>query len=135
MAKILEYEYEGKGLTRVFENKKWMVGIKNWKPENDITGLTCLERHNITDELFVLLEGRCTLIYANETEEGLKIEAVEMEKDKVYNIPMHLWHNTVTQKDTKMVLIEDSVCSGDNSDVLNLDEAQLACIRKLVEAK
>ena len=34
-----------------------------------------------------------------------------------------------------MVLIEDSACSGDNSDVQNLDEAQLACIRKLVEAK
>ena len=54
MQKIQEYTYEGKGLTRVFENEKWMVGIKNWKPENDITGLTCLERHNITDELFIL---------------------------------------------------------------------------------
>ena len=25
---ILEYAYEGKGLNRVFENAKWMVGIK-----------------------------------------------------------------------------------------------------------
>ena len=29
MQKIQEYTYEGKGLTRVFENEKWMVGIKN----------------------------------------------------------------------------------------------------------
>ena len=79
MQKIQEYTYEGKGLTRVFENEKWMVGIKNWKPENDITGLTCLERHNITDELFILLAGRCTLLYANETENGLVIDKVEME--------------------------------------------------------
>ena len=132
MQKIQEYTYEGKGLTRVFENEKWMVGIKNWKPENDITGLTCLERHNITDELFILLAGRCTLIYANETENGLAIEKVEMEPMKVYNIPTGLWHNTVTQPGVKLILVEDSACSGANSDVLDLTPAQLETIRALV---
>lgn len=132
MQKIQEYTYEGKGLTRVFENEKWMVGIKNWKPENDITGITCLERHNITDELFVLLSGRCTLLYANETEEGLKIEKVEMEPMKVYNIPTGLWHNTVTEPGVKLILIEDSACSGANSDVLDLTPAQLETVRALV---
>ena len=132
MQKIQEYTYEGKGLTRVFENEKWMVGIKNWKPENDITGITCLERHNITDELFVLLSGRCTLLYANETEEGLKIEKVEMEPMKVYNIPTGLWHNTVTEPGVKLILVEDSACSGANSDVLDLTPAQLETVRALV---
>ena len=132
MQKIQEYTYEGKGLTRVFENEKWMVGIKNWKPENDITGITCLERHNITDELFILLAGRCTLLYANETEEGLKIEKVEMEPMKVYNIPTGLWHNTVTEPGVKLILIEDSACSGANSDVLDLTPAQLETVRALV---
>lgn len=132
MQKIQEYTYEGKGLTRVFENEKWMVGIKNWKPENDITGITCLERHNITDELFVLLSGRCTLLYANETEEGLKIEKAEMEPMKVYNIPTGLWHNTVTEPGVKLILIEDSACSGANSDVLDLTPAQLETVRALV---
>ena len=132
MQKIQEYTYEGKGLTRVFENEKWMVGIKNWKPENDITGLTCLERHNITDELFILLAGRGTLLYANETENGLVIDKVEMEPMKVYNIPTGLWHNTVTQPGVKLILVEDSACSGANSDVLDLTEAQLDTVRKLV---
>ena len=132
MKKIQEYTYEGKGLTRVFENEKWTVGIKNWKPENDITGLTCLERHNITDELFILLAGRCTLLYANETENGLVIDKVEMEPKKVYNIPTGLWHNTVTQPGVKLILVEDSACSGENSDVLDLTEAQLDTVRKLV---
>ena len=132
MQKIQEYTYEGKGLTRVFENEKWMVGIKNWKPENDITGLTCLERHNITDELFILLAGRCTLLYANETENGLVIDKVEMEPMKVYNIPTGLWHNTVTQPGVKLILVEDSACSGANSDVLDLTPAQLETVRALV---
>ena len=128
---ILNYAFTGEGMQRVFENEKWTVGIKNWKPANDVTGIDCLERHNLTDELFVLVEGACTLVYANETDNGLEFGAVKMEKDKVYNIPATLWHNTITQKDTKMILIEDSNTSMDNSDILNLDEAQIATVRGL----
>ena len=127
---ILNYEFNGEGMQRVFENEKWTVGIKNWKPANDVTGIDCLERHNKTDELFVLVEGSCTLVYANETEGGLEFGAVKMEKDKVYNIPATLWHNT-TCKDTKMILIEDSNTSMENSDILNLTEAQIAEMRSL----
>ena len=128
---ILNYEFTGEGMQRVFENEKWTVGIKNWKPANDVTGIDCLERHNKTDELFVLVEGSCTLVYANETEGGLEFGAVKMEKDKVYNIPATLWHNTITCKDTKMILIEDSNTSMENSDILNLTEAQIAEMRTL----
>ena len=62
---------------------------------------------------------------------SIEFDAVKMEKDKVYNIPATLWHNTITQKDTKMILIEDSNTSMDNSDILSLDEAQIAKVRSL----
>jgi ureidoglycolate hydrolase len=130
---ILKYAFEGEGLTRVFENEKWMVGIKNWKPMNDIANINNLERHNETDELFILLNGQCTLLYANETADGLDIQAVRMEPLKVYNIPRTLWHNTVTQKDTKLALIEDSSTGSANSDNLDLTEAQIARVHELVK--
>ena len=130
---ILKYAFEGEGLTRVFENEKWMVGIKNWKPMNDIANINNLERHNETDELFILLNGQCTLLYANETADGLDIQAVRMEPLKVYNIPRTLWHNTVTQKDTKLALIEDSSTGSANSDVLDLTEAQIERVHQLVK--
>ncbi len=130
--KIENYSFDGEGMQRVFENEKWTVGIKNWKPANDITGIDCLERHNQTDELFVLVSGSCTLVYANETDDGYKFEAVKMEPNKVYNIPATLWHNTITCKDTKMILIEDSNTSMDNSDILSLDADQIAVVQALV---
>lgn len=129
--KIEQYVFDGEGMNRVFENEKWMVGIKNWKPANDVTGIDCLERHNQTDELFVLLEGNCTLIFANEINGEHQFEAVKMEKNKVYNIPATLWHNTITQKDTKMVLIEDSNTSMDNSDILTLTKEQIKKVQAL----
>lgn len=130
---ITMYEFAQEGMRRVFENDKWMVGIKNWKPANDISGIDCLERHNETDELFVLVAGSCTLIYASETDHGIRFGTVRMEPQKVYNIPASLWHNTITQKDTKMILIEDSNTSMENSDIMTLDEEQIKTIRSLVE--
>lgn len=131
--KIQSFEMNGEGMQRVYENEKWTVGIKNWKPANDITGLDCLERHNKTDELFVLLSGRCTLISAEEVDGELKMEALEMEPFKVYNIPQSLWHNTVTQKDTKMILIEDVSTGMENSDILDLTPVQMETLKSLVK--
>lgn len=131
--KIQSFEMNGEGMQRVYENEKWTVGIKNWKPANDITGTNCLERHNQTDELFVLLNGRCTLISAEEVDGELQLEALEMEPFKVYNIPRSLWHNTVTQKDTKMVLIEDVSTGMENSDVIDLTPAQIETLKSLVK--
>ncbi|MDF2888908.1 MAG: cupin, partial [Lacrimispora sp.] len=51
--KISEVQYDGEALKRVYENSQWTVGIKNWKPSNDIEQIGNLERHNRTDELFV----------------------------------------------------------------------------------
>ena len=132
MMEILKYAFEGEGMTRVFENEKWMVGIKNWKPMNDIANINNLERHNETDELFILLSGRCTLLYANETPEGLDIRAVDMEPLKVYNIPRSLWHNTVTGKDTKLALIEDSSTGSANSDCIDLTADQIRFVHELL---
>jgi len=130
--KIEQFKYENEGLIRVFENEKWMVGIKNWKSANDITNINCLERHNKTDELFVLLAGKCVLLFANEVEGELVIETVDMEPMMVYNIPSTLWHNTVTMKETKLILVEDSATDMENSDVVMLSEPQIAKVKELV---
>lgn len=127
--------HEGEGLARVYENGQWMVAIKNWKPANDIENIDCLERHNQTDELFVLLAGRCSLLFANARPDGgLDLDALAMEPGRLYKIPRTLLHNTVTRKDTKLLLVEDPHTSMENSEVIALDEAQKAAARKLARS-
>jgi len=139
---IQTYSSDAEGMKRVYENPSWMVGVKNWKPANDIANIDCLERHNATDELFVLLSGSCVLLSAEPgpgqargQEQGaggaLKLSALKMEPFKVYNVPTSLWHNTVTSKDAKLILVEDSSTGSANSDILNLDEAMRAEARAL----
>ena len=126
------YDSFNEGMTPVYKNDNWMIGIKNFKPANAIENLDSMERHNETDEQFVLLEGECTLIYANEEGGELHIEALVMQKGKVYSIPAKLWHNTITIPSTKMVLIEAQNTSMDNSNVLTLTDVQRKKVKDLV---
>jgi mannose-6-phosphate isomerase-like protein (cupin superfamily) len=132
---IDNFEFKGEGMARVYENNKWTVGIKNYKPANDIANIDCIERHNETDELFVLLDGSCILVYAYEKSGVLVFSAVKMEKNKVYSIPQSLWHNTITSQDTKMILIEDSSTGMVNSDVLNLSPEQIDALKTAANSK
>lgn len=131
--KILSYTYEDEGLKRVYENTKWTVAIKNYKPANDIENFDNVERHNKTDEFFILLQGKCTLVYANEENGKLVFEKEVMKPNTVYNIPQTLWHNTVTEKDTKMILVEDVSTCMDNSDIKKLTEEEINIVKKLVK--
>lgn len=127
--KVETYTYTGEAMKRVYENVKWTIGVKNWKPGSDPGMIDCLERHNETDELFVLVEGSCVLVYAEEAESGLQFGSVKMEPGAVYNIPQSLWHNAITSKDAKLIVMEDVSTGMNNSDMLTLDKEQTALVR------
>ena len=124
------YESDSEGMSRVYENEKWTVGVKNWKPSSDLNGITELERHNLTDELFVWLQGNCTLVSGEESGQGLKLNALKMKPNQVYNIPSKLWHTAVMEVGTKMILIEDVSTGMENSDIyhLNAEEIEAVCV-------
>ena len=132
MSKIEIAEYKGEGLSWLYDNGSWTLGIKNWKPANDVAELDCIEKHNQTDELFILIEGRCILLQATETtNNGLEIEKIEMEANKLYKIPQGLWHNTVTWPDTKLIIAENSNTGMHNSEIRQLEESEIAMVRAI----
>jgi mannose-6-phosphate isomerase-like protein (cupin superfamily) len=131
---IIISENNAEGLSWLYDNKTWTVGIKNWKPANDVAELDCVEKHNETDELFILLQGRCVLLQAYDqanSAEGLDITKIEMQANKLYQIPAGLWHNTVTWPDTKLVIIENSNTGMHNSEIKKLDTAGIAEVRAI----
>ena len=123
---IEKAQFEDEGLNLVFDKGEWVVGIKNYKPANDIDTLKVLERHNLTDEQFVLLKGTCVLIAVNDDNgDELSYTVEKMEQGAVYNIPSGIWHTTIMEKGTKMILIEKSSTSMENSDLLDLTKPQI----------
>lgn len=129
------YENTGEGILCVYKNGKWLVSIKNWKPDNDIAGIAHLEIHHTTDEQFILSAGKAILITA-ERENGrfVNIELTLMEQGKVYNVPAECWFYSITQKDTKMMYVQDSGCSMENSDFADLSPEDVAAIQEKARA-
>lgn len=127
------YENVGEGILCVYKNEKWLVSIKNWKPDNDINGIAHLEIHHSTDEQFILSAGKAVLITAEREKDHFEIELTLMEQGKIYNVPKEVWFYSITQKDTKMMYIQDSNCSLENSDFMDLSESEIAYIKKTAE--
>lgn len=121
--------YEGEGIHWAYKNEKWVVCIKNWKPDNDIDGIHHLEVHHETDEQFILVQGKAILIVADRKEDKFDIELIKMEQGKVYNVPKETWFYTITQKDTKMMYVQDSGTSMENSDFMELTKEELTDIK------
>lgn len=127
------YSHEAEGIQCVFDNKKWVVCIKNWKPNNDIDQIQYLEIHHATDEQFILVEGKALLLAASRGEQGFDIQVIPMERGKVYNVPQDTWFNTITQKDTKLVYVQDAGTTGENSEYQDMTEKELEYVRQTAQ--
>ena len=60
-----------------------------------------LERHLLTDEVFVLLSGSAELVI------GLDMKHIPLETGKIYNVKKGAWHNILIEKDAKVLIVEN----------------------------
>ena len=74
--------------------------------------------------------GKSILITAVRVGDRFDIQLTLMEQGKVYNVPAECWFYSVTRKDTKMMYVQDSNCSMENSDFLDLSPAEIAYIQE-----
>lgn len=96
----------------------WRVAILNDAPKFRRETMPYMERHNETDEVFVLLGGVCTL-YIGDGQESLgAITALKMESRKIYNIKKGVWHNLTAGPDTSILIVENADTSKHNSDYI-----------------
>ena len=107
-------EYDGAGYARVVNGAKWTVAALNYAERFDETNIVELERHNLTDETFVLLSGEATLLV------GESVERVKMEPLKFYNVRAGAWHNIFVSRDARVLVAENSDTSRDNTEFLDL---------------
>ncbi len=113
-------EYTGEGYRPLVDYGEWRVAILRYvddlRPEN----IKTLERHNETDEVFVLLEGRCILFVGD----GDKLEPVDMKPHKLYNVKKGVYHTHALSEDAIVLVVENRDTGGWNSDRVSLTEAQ-----------
>ena len=93
--------WDGPGYKPMVRYGSWcFAGLNHaskFAPEN----LSYCERHNRTDEAFVLVAGRATLLV------GEDLAPVEMEPNKIYNVKAGTWHQIQTEPGTRVLIVEN----------------------------
>lgn len=117
-------EYKEAGYKPVVDYGEWRVAVLNYCEELLPENIDKMQKHNQTDEVFVLLSGHCRLFLAEGEEEIKDIYAQEMEPYKMYNIKRSVWHTHSLSKDAMVLIIENRDTSLKNSPEKELTEKQ-----------
>lgn len=117
-------EYSGPGYRPLVDYGAWRVALLRFADDMLPGNIAHLQRHDDTDEVFVLLQGRC-ILYIGEGNEGIhSLYAEEMVPLKVYNVKRGVWHNHTLSRDAVVLIVENRDTADHNSPLCPLDQAQ-----------
>jgi ureidoglycolate hydrolase len=80
-----------------------------------------VERHNETDEVFILTVGKADLIIVEEKDGRQIPHVIPMGLNVAYNVKQSVWHHAVLSADAHIFLFEKADTSRENSDYMTLD--------------
>jgi len=127
-------EHDGDGYRPVVDYGAWRVALLRFADDMLPQNITHFQRHDETDEAFVLLQGRC-LLYLGEGEDIIhSLCAREMVPLKVYNVKRGVWHNHTLSRDAVVLIVENQDTGDRNSPLCPLEDRQRSRLVQLHEA-
>ena len=103
---IEQYSFSGDDFKVLFTSRGWKIGFLRYSER--FSEFDQLERHNNSDEAFILLSGEAT-IYTDD-------DICKMEKCVLYDIPKGVWHHITVSEDATVMVVENSDTSGENTE-------------------
>jgi hypothetical protein len=123
--KLLEVRgYDGAGYQPLIDYDKWRVAILRYSDELLPERIFAMQRHDETDEVFVLLQGRCILFLGEGKDTINSITAVDMVPRKLYNVKRGVWHNHTLSIETSILIVENRDTTIQNSPKMLLNDDQ-----------
>ncbi len=105
-------EHNTEGYSRVIEYDSWTAALINYAPRFDEKNFEYVERHNKTDEVFILIEGEATLV-VGETDD---LQYINLERFKFYNVKKGAWHHVFLKENAKVIIVENSDTGKENTE-------------------
>jgi len=124
-------EYSGEGYRPLVDYGEWRVAILRNEDELLPQNIREMQRHDETDEVFVLLSGRCILFLGDGDEGVTAIHAQDMQPLKLYNVKKACWHSHTLSEDASVLIVENRDTTVDNSPRVGLTLAQRERIGEL----
>ncbi len=118
------HQHEGLSYKPLVDFGGWRVAVLNFSPDLLPENLTRMQRHNETDEVFVLLQGQCILFVCEGRESVTRIHAEDLQPGKIYNVKQAVWHTHALSPDAKVLVVENRDTTYDNSPFAPLSAEQ-----------
>jgi hypothetical protein len=116
--------FDGAGYQPLIDYDKWRVAILRYCDDLLPERIFAMQRHNETDEVFILLEGRCILFLGEGNDTVTSITAVDMEPRKLYNVKRGAWHSHTLNSDASVLIVENRDTTIQNSPKKLLNDNQ-----------
>jgi ureidoglycolate hydrolase len=123
-------EHNGPDYKPLVDYQNWRVAIINYTSDLTPDKINRMQKHTETDEVFVLMTGRCILFIGEGEEAVTKVHAVDMEPYKLYNVKRGVWHSHTFSEDARVLIVENRDTVVENSPFVPLSENQC---REVVE--
>ncbi len=120
------FGWDGEGYQPFISHRDWLVALMNWELRFDITNVGRVERHNQTDEVFVLTHGQSVLFIDDDE----TIRAFDMEPGRIYNVTAGTWHSVIGTHESSWLIVESNDTSLENTDYRDLTVEELETLRK-----
>ena len=114
------------GFQPLVDSSTWRVALLSYAPDLAADQIIEFQRHNESDELFVLLAGECVLFLGEGEDSVTRILAQKLEPFKFYNVKRRAWHSHVLSPDARILIVENRDTSRANSPRFNLTFEQRA---------
>lgn len=116
------HDCEGTGYQPLIDYDKWRVAILRYCDELLPERIFAMQRHNETDEVFVLLEGRCILFLGEGNDTITSITGIDLEPRKIYNVKRCVWHSHTLNNDASVLIVENRDTTAQNSPKMLLND-------------
>lgn len=117
-------EHNGLDYKPLVDYQTWRVALMNYTPELTPEKINRMQKHTDTDEVFVLMKGRC-ILYIGEGENTVtRVHAVDMEPYKLYNVKRGVWHSHTFSEDARVLIVENRDTTDANSPFVGLSKEQ-----------
>ena len=127
-------EHNGPDYQPLVDYQNWRVAIINYTPDLTPDKINRMQKHTETDEVFVLMTGRCILFLGEGEERVTKVHGVDMEPYKAYNIKRGVWHSHTFSEDARVLIVENRDTVVENSPFVGLSGEQCKEIIELTKA-
>ena len=111
------------GFELVCNNESFKCAFVTLSDQYAYGKITTMKRHNESDEVFVLVKGRATLVTGDvDKQEYIK---TELKQGSSYCVEAQTWHYLAVSEDALVFVTENSRVSAENTDAVGVEEQGL----------